>query len=363
MKVMIAAAGTGGHVFPGLAVASVLQQQGCDVHWLATAEGRERQWVLPTKLPYHTVDMQGLRGKGVVGWLKAPFRLAKGVWQAIAVLRREKPVLLLVMGGYISVPAGVAAWLLGIPVWMHEQNAIAGWSNKLLAPLADVVWCGLPLVSTPWVMRDAALMGNPLRQQLHRASAVAQSTGTLKILVLGGSQGAAFLNAMIPAALTGWSPATQCDIWHQTGQAEHEAVQDAYTAAALRARVDAFIHDMGSAYAWADVVISRSGALTVSELMQVARPALLIPFPYAVDNHQTANGQTLVDLGAAVLMPQAEVSINRLRQHIQAWLIDPSWLHQAYDALSRLPENHAATLMAEAIVATIKAESAEETSI
>ncbi len=351
MKVLIAAAGTGGHVFPGIAVAEVLSAQGVEVHWLHTEKGREVHWLLDKPFIRHLVQMQGLRGKGVLGWVALPVRLIKAVWQAIGVLRQAQPDVVLVMGGYVSVPAGLAAKLLRIPLVIHEQNAIAGLSNKLLAPLANQVYMGLPLQAWPLGFEEAECVGNPLRRHLHRQTERMNPRGRLRLLVLGGSQGASFLNATLPAVCTGWQETDRLEVWHQTGQADHEQVREAYHAAKVHARVEVFIEDMGQAYQWADVIIARAGAMTVSEIAQVAKPALFIPYPFAVDNHQEANAQALIEQGSAWLMPQAKASMEKLRQQLHLWLTHPHLLTEARQAALAYPENHAAQQMAQALIA------------
>lgn len=358
MKVMIVAAGTGGHVFPGLALGQVLCSHHIAVEWLGTAQGKARHWVAPYAIPYHAITMQGLRGKGVFGWLMAPFRLVRAIWQAVIIMRQQKPNVVLVMGGYVSAPAGIAAKFLGIPLWLHEQNAVAGLSNRLLAPLSTRVLLGLPLVRYPWGWHDAQLIGNPLRSNLQR-DAKSTAHNPLRLLVIGGSQGAHFLNTRLPEVMNAWALAQGFTIWHQTGEKEQQSVQTAYERAGLSVRVDAFIEDMGQAYAWADLVISRSGALTVTELMQVARPSLLIPYPHAVDDHQVANAQALLDKGSAQLLLQADASVHNLRAHLQRYLQDEETLRQAYGLANQLHENHAADVLANELIAAFATTSEE----
>ena len=351
MTILIAAAGTGGHVFPGLAVAESLLARGVDVHWLHTEKGKESVWLQDYPISCHQVEIQGLRGKGIMGWLAMPMRLFRAVRQAIAVLRAVKPQAILVMGGYVSVPVGLAAKLLGIPLVVHEQNAIAGMSNKLLAPVATRVYMGLPLQAWPLGFEEAECVGNPLRRQLQRGVYLPNKTGALRVLILGGSQGASFLNATLPAVCTGWQWKDQLEIWHQTGTTDYEQVHEAYHAAKVNARVDEFIYDMATAYAWADVVIARAGAMTVSELTQVAKPALFIPYPFAVDNHQQANAQALVDMGAAWMVVQSKASMDVLRYQLSEWLQHPELLDEAGQILLSLPDNCAGEIIADALIA------------
>lgn len=352
-KIMIAAAGTGGHVFPGLAIALALRQQGVDVVWLGTQQGKAGAWVGKESIPFHGIAMQGLRGKGLMGWLYAPFRLLRAIAQAWRVLRQEKPDLLLVMGGYISAPAGIAARLLGVPVWLHEQNAIAGLSNRLLAPFSERIFLGLPLQFVPFAWKKAELIGNPLRGCLQRGSQARHDANALNVLILGGSQGAQFLNGLLPQVIT-VEMSNRLSIWHQTGVQQQDTVADAYQAAGVKARVDAFIDDMATAYAWADVIIARSGALTVAEIAQTARPALFIPFPFAVDNHQYFNALSLVTVGGAQLLTQSQASIDAVRSFLNQRLHDPQIQQLAYNSLLALPENNAAIVLAQTIVDRIR---------
>lgn len=350
MRILIAAAGTGGHVFPGIAVAEVLLAKGIEVHWLHTDKGREHNWLQAYPIIRHQIEMQGLRGKGISGWLAIPVRLFRAVRQAIRILREVKPSAVLVMGGYVSVPTGLAAKLLRIPLVVHEQNAIAGLSNKLLAPIATQVYMGLPLQTWPLGFEEAVCVGNPLRRQLQRNAHLPNPKQVLRVLIIGGSQGASFLNATLPAVCTGWEWTDHLEIWHQTGKTDHEAVSSAYHAAKIRCRVDEFIDDMAMAYTWADVVIARAGAMTVSEITQVAKPALFIPYPFAVDNHQEANAQGLVDLGAAWMVVQSKASMDVLRYQLAEWLQKPQLLAEARQVLLSQPDNRAGEVIAEALI-------------
>jgi UDP-N-acetylglucosamine--N-acetylmuramyl-(pentapeptide) pyrophosphoryl-undecaprenol N-acetylglucosamine transferase len=351
LRVVIVAAGTGGHVFPGLAIAERLIQQGIDVHWLGTAQGRARDWVEAVGVPYHGIDMTGLRGKGIFGWLALPWRLARAVWQARRWLQMRQPDFVLVMGGYVSAPAGLAARWLGISLWLHEQNAVAGLSNRLLAPFCQRIWLGMPLAHTPMGWRQAVWIGNPLRAQLRRSAwRVRGASEPLRVLVIGGSQGARFFNQQLPEIFARLQQQA-LEIRHQTGKDGVDTVQAAYQSLSLSATVVAFIKDMSLAYTWADVVIARAGALTVAELQQVARPAFLVPFPASVDDHQYHNAMTLVKQGIATLVRQSDIN---LPGQLIAWLQNTaqqqtqtnSFLRQQ---LSSLPENKATQLLVEAM--------------
>ena len=341
MKVMIAAAGTGGHVFPGLAVAEVLKQQSHEVVWLGTEQGRVVQWVEQASVPLCTIAIGGVRGKGWKHWLKAPFQLF-GAWrQAVDLLRQEDPDVVLVMGGYVSAPAGLAARWLRIPLVVHEQNSIAGLSNRLLAPFSQSVLLGLPMASSPLGWGKARWVGNPLRAMLKRQGKT-HASQPLRLLILGGSQGAQFLNERLPEVMRDWSARHELTVWHQTGSHQQALVELAYQQAGVTARVSEFIQDMGEAYAWADLVIARAGALTVTELQQVARPALFIPFPHAVDDHQYTNSLALVKLGAAQVLRQSEASVEQLREYLSDYIYNPKALSQCYAVLNAQAENTAA---------------------
>jgi UDP-N-acetylglucosamine--N-acetylmuramyl-(pentapeptide) pyrophosphoryl-undecaprenol N-acetylglucosamine transferase len=231
-------------------------------------------------------------------------------------------------------------------------------SNKLLAPIADRVYMGLPLQEWPLGFEDAECVGNPLRRQLQRGVYLPSTTGALRVLILGGSQGASFLNATLPAVCTGWQWKDQLEIWHQTGNSDHEQVHEAYHAAKVNARVDSFIYDMATAYAWADVVIARAGAMTVSEITQVAKPALFIPYPFAVDNHQQANAESLVEMGAAWMVVQSKASMDVLRYQLSEWLQHPRLLDNARQALLSQADNQAGQVIAEALLALAEAKNA-----
>lgn len=350
MKVMIAAAGTGGHVFPGLAVAEQLQQRQVSVCWLGTDTGKEVTWVMQAGISIHTIAMQGVRGRGWRSWLRLPWRLAKAIWQAWQIMRRERPDVLLVMGGYVCVPAAIAARLCAIAVCVHEQNALVGLSNQLLAYISQQCLLGLPLQRTPKAWRQARLIGNPLRQSMVRQPKW-RADHPLRVLVIGGSLGAQFLNERIPSMMTDWSLASQLTIWHQSGALQYTQVVEAYQRVGVSARVSAFIDTMAEAYAWADVVIARAGALTVSELQQVARPAILIPFPYAVDDHQYYNALCLVQAGVAQVLRQSSASMETLRHYLQSYVLHDPSTQDRYAQANQLGENNAAQQVAEIVMA------------
>lgn len=306
VRVLIMAGGTGGHVFPGLAVAEALRDGGHDVVWLGTEVGLESRLVPDAGLVMEPIGVSGLRGKGVLALLLAPARLLRAVWQSLLLLRRLRPNVVLGMGGFVSGPGGVAAWLLRLPLCVHEQNAVAGLTNRLLSRIANRV-----MEAYPGAMPEeceATLVGNPVRRELHQLAAPAERFAgrgdTLRVLVIGGSQGARRLNQLVPAAVSQLAEKHSVEVWHQSGQPDHDLVERSYTTLGLKARVIAFISDMTEAYTWADLVICRAGALTVTELTAVGLGSILVPFPHAVDDHQTENARWLCDNDAAVLLPE-----------------------------------------------------------
>ncbi len=308
--ILITAGGTGGHVYPALAVARGMMEQGVPVLWLGTRNGLEARVVPSAGIPIVWVSVSGLRGKGLLRWLLAPFGLSLAVLQALAVIWRHRPRAVLGMGGFVSGPGGLAAWLLRRPLVIHEQNAVAGLTNRLLSRLATRVLEGFPGIFPPACR--ATYTGNPVRPEIGQVSEpearLRGRSGPLRLLVLGGSQGAQALNAVVPETLKSMDPVERPEVWHQAGPRNIDAAQQAYRDVEVPARVEAYIEDMAEAYAWADVVLCRSGALTVAELAAAGVAALLVPFPHAVDDHQTANARFLVDAGAAVLLPQHQLT-------------------------------------------------------
>jgi UDP-N-acetylglucosamine--N-acetylmuramyl-(pentapeptide) pyrophosphoryl-undecaprenol N-acetylglucosamine transferase len=310
--VLIMAGGTGGHVFPALAVAEELTARGVVVSWLGTRRGLEARVVPEAGYPLETVRVSGLRGRGLVRLLAAPFMLSVALWQALRIERRLRPLAVLGMGGFASGPGGVIAWLLRCPLLIHEQNSVAGTTNRWLAPLARTV-----MVAFPGSLADRyrpVHTGNPVRGAITRlappAERYAGRSGPLRILVVGGSLGASALNSVVPAAIA--QLAVCPELYHQTGGQDLNGVRDAYAAGGIEARVEPFIDDMASAYAWADLVICRAGALTVAELAVVGAAAILVPFPHATNDHQTGNARFLADASAAILLQQDGLTPARL---------------------------------------------------
>jgi UDP-N-acetylglucosamine--N-acetylmuramyl-(pentapeptide) pyrophosphoryl-undecaprenol N-acetylglucosamine transferase len=320
MKVMIMAGGTGGHVFPALAVAHELRARGHEVIWMGAPDSFEARTVVPQGFEIETIEVRGLRGKGLKTLLKAPVSIWRAVSQAMGILRRVRPSVVLGMGGFASGPGGLAARLLRVPLVIHEQNAAAGLTNRCLAFLATRV-----LEAFPKTFRQGTSVGNPVRAAIAELpppdERLAAHEGPLRVLVLGGSQGARALNELVPAAMALLPDSQRPLIRHQAGRT-YDLARSAYANAGVVARIDAFIDDMPSAYAWADLVVCRSGASTIAELCAAGCASLLVPFPYAVDDHQTHNGRYLADAGAAVLVQERELDAERLARLLRELLAD-----------------------------------------
>ena len=322
--VLMMAGGTGGHVYPALAVARAATEAGATVHWLGNAAGFEGKKVPEAGYVFHDIAVKGLRGKGLTGWLKAPFMLARALWKAKAVLRKVKPDVVIGMGGFASGPGGLMAARAGIPLVIHEQNAVAGLTNRKLAKRARKVLLADSRAAAKMGLQEGeyVVTGNPVRADIAAVPAPAQRflgrLDAIRLLVLGGSQGAKALNELVPQALALLPADARPQVVHQVGERWLEETRAAYEAAGVVAEVVPFIEDMAAAYAHADWVIARSGALTVAEVATVGLAALFVPFPYAVDDHQTANAQALVDAGAATVVQQADLTPQRLAEIIAA---------------------------------------------
>ena len=313
---LVMAGGTGGHIFPGLAVAQALREQGWKVHWLGAPGSMEERLVPPQGFPLETIDFSGVRGKGLLTLALLPLRLLRAFAQAWAVVRRVRPDVVIGLGGYISFPGGMMATLAGKPLILHEQNSVAGMANKVLANVASRVFCAFPnaLPGAQWV-------GNPLRQaflqQPPTAERFAGRSGPLRILVVGGSLGAKALNDTVPQALALIPPEQRPQVRHQSGAKQMQALQASYAAAGVQAELTPFIDDTASAYAQADLVICRAGASTVTELAAVGAAAIYVPFPHAVDDHQTTNARFVVDAGGGWVVQQTALSPEKLAHMIQ----------------------------------------------
>ncbi len=321
-KVLIMAGGTGGHVFPALAIANALQSRGVTVSWLGTRRGLEADVVPKAGFPIDWISVQGLRGKGLFGWLMAPVKLLRALTQTWQVFSRRQPDAVIGLGGFVTGPGGVVAWLRQRPLVIHEQNAIPGLTNRLLAKLADRVLEAFPGSFGGKV--GAVCVGNPVREEILRLAPPEERfrlrEGTFHLLVVGGSLGAKALNDVMPETIKRVESFLNINIWHQTGRNRAKEVKSAYRNVSIEHKVTEFIDDMAEAYAWADLVICRAGALTVSELAAVGVGAVLIPYPYAVDDHQTRNAMVLVDSDAAVLLPQTRLNAEILATELHGLL-------------------------------------------
>lgn len=326
-RVMILAGGTGGHVYPALAVARELMNRGNDVVWVGTRKGLEARVVPAAGIDIEWMSVEGVRGKGMKGLLKAPFMLIKAILQSWSIQRKIRPDVVLGMGGFVSGPSGLVASLSGIPLVLHEQNRVPGTTNRLLASRAKVV---LEAFAGSFPLKAGArVTGNPLRKEIvGLAHAVRERVegAPLRILVVGGSLGAKALNELVPVALQ--QLGQPLEIKHQTGAALRESTEARYQALGLDAEVVAFVEDMAAAYAWADLAICRAGAMTISELAVTGLPAILVPYPYAIDDHQTQNAAVLADVGAAVMIPQSELTAEVLVAELKAIIDSPQRLEK-----------------------------------
>ena len=309
--ILIMAGGTGGHIFPALAVAEELRNKGWKIVWLGSRAGMESNLVPPHGFEIEWVRFSGLRGKGMLRLLLLPLNLLIAFAQSARAIFRVRPDVVLGMGGYISFPGGMMAAVLARPLVLHEQNSVAGLANRVLARLADKV-----LVAFPGALSNAEWTGNPIRQEIVKLPAPEQRfrgrAGNLKVLVVGGSLGAQALNETVPRALALMPESQRPEVTHQSGQKHLAALESEYRRAGVSATLLGFIRDMSNAYASADLVICRAGALTVSELAVAGIASVLVPFPHAVDDHQTSNARYLSDQSAAVLIPQAELTPRKL---------------------------------------------------
>ena len=313
---LVMAGGTGGHIFPGLAVAEALRDRGWAVHWLGAPGGMEQQLVPPRGFAFEPVQFGGLRGKGPLTLLMLPARLLRAFVQSIGVLRRVRPDVVIGLGGYITFPGGLMSVLLGKPLVLHEQNSVAGLANKVLASVANRVFTAFPNV-----LKNAQWVGNPLREafvsQPDPVTRFTGRSGPLKLLVVGGSLGAKALNSIVPKALARIAPAQRPIVMHQSGAKQIDDLRANYVAAGVEAELTPFIDDTATAYATADLIVARAGASTVTEIAAVGAAALFVPFPSAVDDHQTTNARFLVDAGGGWLVQQTELTPELLADLLQ----------------------------------------------
>lgn len=345
--ILIMAAGTGGHVFPALSIARALEKRAAKVHWLGTPAGMENELLSDTGYPLHHISVSGLRGSGLKRKLLAPFMLASAFLQSVKVLKELKPDCVLGMGGFICGPAGLASRLLGMPLVIHEQNAVAGLTNKILSKFSQKVLEAFP--GTFAKSEKVAFTGNPVRSEILNIEGntpiASKTAGSINLLVLGGSQGAAAINKVLPEVLTRLDSPRLC-VMHQTGQNKLAETKLDYQAAGLelgeRYKLEEFVVDMATAYQWADLVICRSGASTVSELAVAGLPALLIPYPHHKDNQQFFNARWLEEAGAAVILPQDQLSGESLAMLVGKFIEAPEKLEHMSANARRLAIRNAA---------------------
>ena len=332
--ILVTAGGTGGHVYPGLAVARALMKQGIPVIWMGTHKGLEARVIPAAGIEMAWLDVNGLRGKGIIALLTAPLKLLKALFQSIKIMRKYRPVTVLGMGGFVAGPGGLVASLMGIPVVIHEQNAVAGLTNKLLSRFSSRVLEGFPqtFVKASRKMQQSNIIavGNPVRKEI--AAIAPPDTrllgrkGALRLLIIGGSLGAQALNEVVPQALAGLDKQNRPVVRHQAGKGKDKTTQADYTKVGVEAIITPFIEDMAEAYAWADLIICRAGALTIAEVAAVGLASILVPYPHAVDDHQTANGHYLADQDAAILISQTEFNKASALQILQSLLADRAQL-------------------------------------
>lgn len=318
-RLVIVAGGTGGHIFPGIAVAQYLAAQQWQISWIGTRDKMEAQVVPKHGFAIDFIEVKGVRGNGVKRLLSAPLMILKAFFQARSILKQRNPDVLLAMGGYVTGPVGLAAKSLGIPLIIHEQNAVAGMSNKLLAKVANKVLCAFPEAFTN---QPCEVVGNPVR---HSVTQVASSPvgSPINILVVGGSLGAKIFNDTLPAVFAQLNKTQPLNVWHQTGKGQLAQVQQRYQSHLLEANTAQFIDDMDDAYQWADIVICRAGALTVSEIAAAGKMALFVPYPHAVDDHQSANANYLVAQNGALLVQQENFKVAKIVELLTPYLRQP----------------------------------------
>lgn len=346
---LVMAGGTGGHVFPGLAVAKAMQDKGWAVHWLGTPEKMEATLVPQHGIPIHFIDISGVRGNGLAAMLAAPFKIIHAVFQAIRVYKKVSPNVVLGMGGFASGPGGIAAWLLNKPLVLHEQNAVPGMTNKLLAPLARKVLTAF--ANTEWSLSKNKLLqvGNPVRERFAEIAPVEIKERPVRILVCGGSLGAKALNDEVPVLL---SQLHECafEVRHQAGRNKADDVINAYQSSKLnesRWEVHEFLDDIVNDYAWADLVICRAGALTVSEVAVAGRCAIFVPLPHAVDDHQTKNAMSLVQHGAGFCVQQKEFAAGKLKLTLESLLTNTQNIISTAEKARKLGEKKATELVSQ----------------
>ena len=330
-RLMVMAGGTGGHVFPALAVAKLLQSEGTEVTWLGTRRGLEARVIPASNITMEWVSVEGLRGRSKASLLLAPFKLLRAMWQSAGAIRRVQPDCILGMGGFVSGPGGLMARLLGRPLVIHEQNAVAGLTNKYLARVAEKVLTGFPSVED--LPEDARWVGNPVRDTIVPADNT--ESDRINVLIIGGSQGAHSFNVKLPGVFKQLEH-RNLSIWHQSGRDKADSVKAGYESSGVSARVTEFIEDMASAYQWADLLICRAGAMTIAECCASATPALLIPFPFSAGDHQTKNAQVMVEAGGARMLANDQLQQPAMLDALRDLLADKQKLKSMGQLAHRL---------------------------
>ncbi len=347
--VMIMAGGTGGHIYPALAVADYLKACGSEILWLGTNKGLESKVVPEHGYPLFYLDVSGVRGKGLIKKLIAPFNILKAILQSLSIMKQQKPAAVLGMGGFASGPGGIAAFLLGIPLCIHEQNSIAGLTNKLLKPFARFVMQAFP--NTFNQSKKVLTTGNPVRKEILALAESGQqdikNDEGINLLIIGGSLGAKRLNEVVPNAAKQLHENIKLNIRHQCGDKHHSSTSQIYTDLQIEASVEPFIKDMAAAYQWADLIICRAGAMTVAEVSIVGIPSIFIPYPYAVDDHQTANARYLTDKNLAKLIQETELTESILVKAIEELCQSQQHLNKLAVEIRKLGKVNATQLVAE----------------
>ena len=349
-NVVIMAGGTGGHIFPGLAVAQELQRRNWNVSWLGSAGGMEVELIGKTKIPLYLISISGLRGNGIFGWIKAPFTLLKAVVQALIIIRKQKPDVVIGFGGFASGPGGVASFLAGTPLLIHEQNAVAGLTNKILAKFAKKVFQAFPDAFE--TVKNVETVGNPIRKAIIDLDKNRETKTTINLLVVGGSRGARVFNDVLPEILAPSILSGEVNVRHQSGKDNYSSTISNYEANNIKQgqslNVEEFIDEMEQAYLWADLVICRAGALTVSEIAAVGVAAIFVPFPYAVDDHQTKNALWLVEQEAAILIHESNLKSETSRKEIVDLVANPKKINDMATKAKKIAYINATVIMADA---------------
>ncbi len=327
---MVMAGGTGGHIYPALAIAKELQNKGVSIVWLGTREGLEARVIPQQGIDIEWIDIKGVRGTGMLRWLKLPLQLSKAVLQALAIFNRRKPDALLSMGGFVAGPGGIAGKLKSIPLILHEANAIVGLTNKVLAMIATKVMCAFP--ATKGLTKNAEVVGNPVRKDiidLHQSNLrLTDESQKLRLLIVGGSQGALSLNQALPNAINQIDPSIRPEIRHQTGKDRSARVIEDYNKLGLDVDVREYLDDIAESYQWADLIICRAGAMTIAEITTAGLPALIVPYPFSAGDHQVFNAEYLVENEAAELLLHEHLTSESLALRLSELLSDRKRLAQ-----------------------------------